>query len=299
MAPTYAFNTISRYVEGNVGTRIIEIYKSLATFIEETGPIIEDIQQRSNIINNIPLGKLTKFLMENSFRDDLKQAKKGLSGYNRIYGKTDLYLGLMSSNFRLPEFLKMNGIPADQIEYFQKEVNVYWEITYGIHLDHLEKCKYLLDKLRLTLEKEVKLLETIPQDSYFLALEENSELFNLFQEERDTFWQLANTAQLKAEETNILKNLIQAQLKKLQVEMKALSTITKNGLEKDIKESKSRLEKLVITITYLLGALSIIIHLPNRIKKKVALNFFNRISDEERLSNTGKILVMQALELMP
>jgi len=204
----------------------------------------------------------------------------------------------MSSNFRLPEFLKMNGIPADQIEYFQKEVSVYWEITYDIHLDHLEKCKYILDKLRLTLEKEVKLLETIPQDSYFLALEENSELFNLFKEERDTFWQLAETAQLKTEETNTLKNLIPAQVKKIQVEIKALSTIIKKGIEKDIKESKSRLEKLVITLTYLLGALSIIIQLPKTIKKKIALNFFNRISDEERLSNTGKALIYQALELI-
>ncbi|KHO52751.1 MAG: hypothetical protein QT08_C0005G0013 [archaeon GW2011_AR17] len=70
MAPTYAFNTISKYVEGNVGTKIIEIYKSLAAFIEDTGPVIEDIQQRSNLISNIPFGKLTKSLMENSFRDD-------------------------------------------------------------------------------------------------------------------------------------------------------------------------------------------------------------------------------------
>jgi len=76
------------------------------------------------------------------------------------------------------------------------------------------------------------------------------------------------------------------------------SDIIKKGIEKDIKESKSRLEKLVITLTYLLGALSIIIQLPKTIKKKIALNFFNRISDEERLSNTGKALIYQALELI-
>ncbi|MDP3729015.1 MAG: hypothetical protein Q8R18_06220 [bacterium] len=298
MAPKYAYTAISNYVEGNVGNRIIEIYKHLDRFIGENGPVIEDIQQRTRIMDNLPFGKLKRSIIEDSLRNDLTSAKKGLAIYNRIYGRTDLYLGLMTSNFKLPEFLKNNNIPADQISYFQSELQLYWEATYGLHLNHLERCKIILDKLRNILYQEVKFLEKIPQESYLIAVDDNDILRALFQEERNTFWLLAQTAQMKTEETNQLKNIVKTQIQKTQVEVKAFANIVKSGVGKDIEASRTLLEKSIITLTYLIGALKIISEIPKTFKKKVLLNIFNRVTDEERLSNSGKVLLAEAIELL-
>lgn len=298
MALTYAYNAIPQFVENKVGTRIIQIYQHLATFIEETGPIIEDVYQRVQIIENLPLGKIKRNIIEDSLRNDLEEAKKSLATYNRIYGRTDLYLGLMTSNFRLPQYLQENNISPEQINYFQKELQIYWEATYGTHLDHLEKCKNALDKLRKILEQEVRYLETIPQEKYLTALEDSTKLRELFKEERETFWNLVKTAEMSPEQTNQVKSIVNAHIKKTRIQLIAFGKIVKTGTKEDIDQSRNQLEKAILILTYLIGALSIISEIPRTFKKKVLFNIFNRLSDEEKLSNTGKALLNEAIQTL-
>jgi len=80
--------------------------------------------------------------------------------------------------------------------------------------------------------------------------------------------------------------------------MKAFARIHKNNIGKDIQESRSLLEKAIITLTFLVGALKIISEIPKAFKKKTLLGIFNKVSNEERLSNSGQILIAEAIDLL-
>ncbi len=296
--PLYNYNLLTKFVEGNVQGRIQTLYQAINTFIEESGPILEDIQQRANIMNSIPFGKLKRAIIEDSLRGDYDGAKKGLSSYNRIFGKVDLYLGLMTSNYKLPQYLKENNVPAEQIVFFQKELQIYWEDTYGYHLNHLERCLKLLKQLRDILEEEVKLLEKIPGESYLTALEENEQLAELFQKEIQIFWEFVQTAQLQEQETNKLIASLNTQIKKVRIQMRAYTEIIRKGLGKDLLESKTNLERTLIALMFLLGAINLIISIPKTLKKKAITKFWGRFSSEERLSNEGKLLLAEATDLL-
>ena len=209
--PAYNYGLLTKFVEGNVQNRIKILYEHINEFIQYNAPILEDIQQRLNIINSIPFGKLKRSIIENGLRSDYEGSKKSLNIYNRAFGKVDLYLGLMTSNFKLPQFLIENNIPKEEIIFFQKELQLYWQETYGYHIDHLERCVKILDTLRRILEEEVKLLEKIPQETYLSALEESELLRELFQQERNAFWELVETAELQQQEmeTDSLEQYLQ------------------------------------------------------------------------------------------
>lgn len=296
--PVYNYNLLARFVEGNVQGRIQKLYEEINSFIEGNAPILEDIQQRTNILNNIPFGKLNRAIIEDSLRNDYAGAKKGLGVYNRIFGKVDLYLGLMTSNYKLPQFLRENQIPQEQITFFQKELQIYWEDTYGYHLNHLELCLKLLKQLRDILEEEVKILERIPQQSYLSALQENERLSELFQKEIATFWQLVETAQFQEVEANKLASSLKAQIKKVRVQIGVYKEIIRKGVGKDFQESKTNLERALIALIFLIGAANLIKSIPQKLKKKGISKIFNFFSSEERLSNEGRILLAEATELL-
>ena len=90
--PAYNYGLITKFVEGNVQNRIKILYEHINEFIQYNAPILEDIQQRLNIINSIPFGKLKRSIIENGLRSDYEGSKKSLNIYNRAFGKVDLYL---------------------------------------------------------------------------------------------------------------------------------------------------------------------------------------------------------------
>src|SRR3989338_8714805 len=104
---TYNYGLLAKFVEGNVQNRIKTLYEHINVFITSNGPILEDIKQRTNIIDNIPFGKIRKAVMENSLRNDLDGAKKSLSTYNRIFGRVDLWTDphLPDSKLRYSSFI--------------------------------------------------------------------------------------------------------------------------------------------------------------------------------------------------
>ena len=299
--PAYNQALLAKFVEGNVQTKIIQLYKNINVFIEENAPILEEIQQKLDNLNRTPFGKISRNLIELDIRVDLNGAKKGLSAYNRMFGRLDLYLGLMTSNFKLPQFLAENNVSPEQIRFFQQELRTYWEVVYGYHIDHLERCLKILDELRQTLQKEIEILETIPGQSYLEALDENEKIKTLFDLERAKFFELIETSKLQNEETSKIKALVSAQITKTQAMVKVLTARQKANLSKDLLESRTNLEKALITLIFLLGGLNILLSIPKNLKKRAFDKIWGKITsitDEERLSLEGKRLFEEAQELL-
>ena len=83
--------------------------------------------------------------------------------------------------------------------------------------------------------------------------------------------------------------------------VKVLTARQKANLSKDLLESRTNLEKALITLIFLLGGLNILLSIPKNLKKRAFDKIWGKITsitDEERLSLEGKRLFEEAQELL-
>ncbi len=305
IAPKYSYDLISRYVEGRVNNRILLSYQHIDEFIKEFTPIIEGIHQRIVIVNKLPFEKINRPIIEDDLRESIKGAEQGLNAYNRAFGRIELYLGLITSNYNVPEFLEENGVPREQIQAFQEELRLYWAATYGVHVDKLTKMKDILDKLRKTLDQEIILMKKISKDKFFEGIENNALSIQLFEQERTLFWELVKESQTDPVLLNNLEAAVKTQIKKTRASMesavKILGRTAKSGIQNEVDISKNNLEKSLVVLVFLSGALALGYRLNVELKKsavKAAIFAPLRWITGRDLFESSKILCDQVVEVL-
>ena len=273
-----------KFVEGNVQGRMYIIFDALRTFVDENGPIIEQINAQTILLDKQEFRAVLKMHIEDLFRKDAEGAKKSLATYNRIFGRIEHHLAMMSSNFQLPSFLAENGIDAQEIGVIQDAIRAYWNDTYGPIMQDIRTAKEKLDILRKMLDEEVKILESMPATSFFEGFEKSHELRNLFQQERSTFWELAKHLKASEKTFQTIDILFKIERRKIKEMILAYIRVIKKGMQTDWNETLS-IRKALLLLAYLLGAVNVFMNL----KKLFVTKSVGAISDYLVRKKTEKI----------
>jgi hypothetical protein len=288
--PSYPFHLIGVYVAGKVENRIWLIYNHVNNFLEENIPIVESIYVSVQALKSKPFRAITRKMMEDSLVRDRDTARKGLSAYNRAFGRVDLHLGLMTSNFKLKNFLIENGVPEEQVKYFQEEVRLHWAATYGKHVDRINILKELLDKLRATIQEEVRILEEIQDEKYLDAWSNDMHLHQLLEQERELLRELRNTMLFSSKEVKEVRQLLKTEVKKVKAMLVANIKYRGKEAQGDWESRQTKLQKAVILLIYLIGYLSLAFSFPiNMVKDKVSWVIEKMAG--ERLSHQAQNLI--------
>jgi hypothetical protein len=267
---------VDAFVEGKVQNRFTIISLALKKFIDQESPIIEDVNARLNIFSKQPFGHIIPAEMEEKVRNDAESARRSLINYNLTYGQVLHHLALASSNFNLPKFLQENGIPISEIQVFQEEVGQYWNQTYGLLVNRLSTVAIEMGLLASVLKKQVDLLEKIPNASYFVGFSHQHELIELFHQERDLFWKIAHDIKLTKTEVKTVHNLYISARNKTKSMILAHLKLLKNSFIDEVKRSETQLQKMLVVLSYLLGALNLFLNVEKNLigKASGALGIF-------------------------
>lgn len=252
---------VDAFVEGKVQNRFTLISLALKKFIDQESPIIEDVNARLNIFYKQPFGHIIPTEMEEKVRNDAESARKSLVNYNLTYGQVLHHLALASSNFNLPQFLQENGISLSEIPTFQVEVRQYWNQTYGLLVNRLSNIAVEMGQLASILQKQVDLLEKLPNASYFVGFSHQHELIELFHQERDLFWKIVHDTKLTKAEVKTVHNLYLSVRNKTKSMILAHLKLLKNSFTSEIKRSETELQKMLVILSYLLGALNLFLNI--------------------------------------
>ncbi len=295
---TFDYALITKYVEGKAKNKFEALYEHLGEFLEQTAAILSDVDRRVKLVRIIPWEKMKRDILAKSVRGNLSGARAGLTAYNRMFGRVDLYLGLMSSEFNLPRFLKTNGVPATELPLFKKLLRQDWRFTYGTHIERFRAIHPLLDRLRKSLEAQVRYLEKMEHDTLFDALDDKEALGPLFEEEKKAFWELYKTCQITVEEVSKPQAALQAETKRMREALAAYKRSLESGLEKDRKMAKRRVEEAFILLTYFTGIVGLVSGVPINLLKGAKGRIFgflsNKILRGKKLSAEGIALQRQA-----
>jgi len=263
---------VRMFVQGNVQDRFIRISLALKNFIDNEAIIIETVNTRINQFYKKPLSNFTEneTEIEEYFRRDYEEATKSLRNYLRLWGTIDTNLALMSSNFRLPEFLIANGIPKEEIIFFQREVEAYWNGTYGKLVNKFSRIKEDLLVLHNTLDKEIKIIQGMPQVNYFNGFKQSEELRRLFLFERQVFWKIVEESKIKPQDVDEARKLYYSTKKQsravLLTYLEVIKEASKNKMG-EIKQLPTPTQKAIVLLALATGAFILYLELRQNLFK--------------------------------
>jgi hypothetical protein len=265
---------VTKFVNGKIQNKFAEISKAMEDFFTELEPIIADVYRTIKNFEAKTNAETAPNEIPDTLRKDYEGAVKGLHQYNRIFGKVDTQLAIMSSNFGLRTFLEENEFPSDKLKEFQYELNEYWQITYGDMINEWGHIRNKLEELRDILDLEVKMLATVPHMPYTEGCVKNPELRQLFYKERKTFYELM---ELYEATNNVLFYRVAAklevQLSRSKAELEAQMRIIKRDLKQDTSIAHTKIQKTLVISLYLIGAYMLL----SNIKKSVAKHGLEKI----------------------
>lgn len=280
-----------KFVEGNVQNRLIIIATTLRDFFNKEAPIIESVQKRLTSFGKKSIFSVSRDEIEEYVRTDVEGAQKSLRNYNRSFGRIDHHLSMMTSNYRLPHFLKENGIPPTKIREVMPEINAYWDKTYRPLVQKFSEIRDDMQRIRDILEREVKILESVPGANYFKAFSHQKEIHFLFNQERKLFWEIVKKTSLSKQELNSLFGILLAHQKKTKAKILGFLQIKKEKVQKDLEQHQTAAERAVLVLAYIIGAANVYLNIRNILFQKVGSGIVGGISslvEKRRISKQVK-----------
>lgn len=276
---------VQMFVEGRVQNRFLEIADEVHDFIELVSPELERIAVCINEFEKRPIAKVSSGLIAESMRKDLEGARRFLAIYNRMFGFTDHRLALMTTSFKLSDFLAENGIPRNLVYEVQGELREYWAQTYGPELERYSMLHRSLDELRDILRKEIEIMERLPGVGYFDGFDASAQLRVLFHEERKVFYEkIVRFAVENNHAVTQIEALIRVQAKKTKEYVSAYVSAAGKAFGADIANSKTLAQKSLVLLIYLLGAMHMVLSIRSKFLKG-AVSKVQRLLIERRMKS--------------
>ncbi|MDO8661105.1 MAG: hypothetical protein Q7K43_04400 [Candidatus Woesearchaeota archaeon] len=272
------YDLAKSFVEGNVQNKFYILAEAIHDFIVVISKVIEDVKILFDRLYAIPFGNIRSEELRKVWQEDLAQAEKFLSMYNRIFGRVDLNLGLIASTYDLPNFLIASGCPKELlssvVSVVQADVRQYWESSYGAILMRFNALRDDLKDLRDVLDKEILLLKQLPYKPYFEALDIVTSVKELFERERTIFWnRLVRDAKITDEEVGIIRNVFFGHQQRLKSMAVAHLGLLKKNIERDISASQTSLQRAILLLFYLWGAYKTLTELKKKLSGKAGEYF--------------------------
>ncbi|MBS3168640.1 hypothetical protein J4216_05935 [Candidatus Woesearchaeota archaeon] len=277
------------FVDGKVQKNMFFIFMMVQKLIDDTAPQIEEVNARINTFGRKSFSSLNRRDTEEYIGRNRQNAEKGLQWYRVTMNSLGNRIAIISSNFGLTKFLIENGLNEDEVIEVQKEVNNYWNQTYSPLISKVKTMDILLYSLYISLSKQVTMLRRLPQLSYFEALESFQELKELFDQERNTFWDLAKSLEITREELDQTRNLFYTQRKKLVEMLKAHSKLIKEGMSAELAMSEGNIRKSLVVLFYFAGVLLIIYNIKSLTLKGAIKRGFAKVNESLDRKKVKKI----------
>ena len=271
-------HVVEIFVESNkVGRSIEGVSKNLAWFYKKEAPVITTVDVYLRKFLDTKIGDMHAESLKEYLRNDLEDAKKSLQTYTRTKNSLENYISFMSSNFGLFDFLKRAGVNRDEIKAFQEDVESYWDATYGNLFCRIKLIKNDLESLREILQKEIDVLENIPNNNYVTAWKYHEGFTEMFGQERDLFWKIVKESDISAKEMSKAEKMAMAAKKKLKQTAAAHLRILKSGIVKDITESETKVQKAAAICIFLFKALDVYFNYKKVLYKLVKVSFIDKL----------------------
>jgi hypothetical protein len=248
---TFSPELVDQYVCGKLVIVLEELYDYLFKWAELVGPIFASVIARLDVLDR----KTFKEIDADEIIANLTASKRdialGIEDYNDTIGRIERDLETVTTTTNLPQFLEENGVPEKELKYFVQLLREKWDVTYGMEVANLREILNLVHEARSRLIVQQKIVVRIEQDNYILALRENKELDQLFEEEHAIFWDVVHKLKIGDERISKIEALLKTAMEKLKYQVNAFVKVKKITNSEDFAKCRGDLENAVMVLSYL------------------------------------------------
>jgi hypothetical protein len=201
----YDYFLVMQFVDTRFNQRRNNIYRAFEAFFGKFGPILEEVRISLDTLGGKAYRLVNSQYLKTSIEHDVRYAQKSLAFYEDSFRDVHEQLEALHRGEGAKEFLAKQGIDVDrlpeQVNMFLEEIGYYWEGTYGISVDKLERARGLLAKMVFLLKaqiNELKVLGGIPDENgkvreivpYVEGFDRSKKLRELFDSEYKAFYDM-------------------------------------------------------------------------------------------------------------
>jgi len=246
-----------------------ELYDYLFKWAELVGPIFASVIARLDVLDRKTFKEIDADDIVKNLTASKRDIALGIEDYDYTIGRIERDLETVTTTTNLPQFLEENGVPERELKYFVQLLREKWDVTYGVEVANLREILNLVHEARSRLIVQQKIVVRIEQDNYILALRENKELDQLFEEEHAIFWDVVHKLKIGDERISNIEALLKTAMEKLKYQMNAFVEVKKITKGQDYAKCRGDLENAVMVLSYLNYALAFVLN-----RKEQAVKMF-------------------------